>query len=219
MRTDGVALHWNGCLRLLTPAVAATLRRLLVLSCVISMAHLSGAKAQTPLAVDGSKTELFVQTIGGQPTFCGVEFWIVFRDGIARQGEMSGAHGSLAWTVENHVLAMLLKIYGHDFTPSPVLFRVLSGFVVLKGQPIKPETTFQCEEKLGFCGLYSIGPSTSIFSALIHSQPLSVAFQRKPNGFDTVLPIELSSEAVAPDKLDAFLSCMKSITDRAAARR
>ena len=65
----------------------AILRRWPIIPCTILVAHLSGAQAQTPQAIDASKTEFFVQTTRGEPTFCGVEYWIVFRDGASRQGE------------------------------------------------------------------------------------------------------------------------------------
>jgi hypothetical protein len=176
-----------------------------------------GAAAQTAQAIEASETEFFVQTIGGEPDICGLEFRIVFKDRVHRQGATAAATGSLYWAAsDTPIVAMGLIIYGRDFNPSVTPFSVQNGFVVVNGTVAKPFKAFPCQEKLGFCGLYTMEMGVDVLGALLEQRPLSIGFQRQQKSFDIVLPIAVS-ESLTSEKGRRFRSCMETIVKRAQA--
>ena len=78
--------------------------------------------------IENSETDFYVQTAGGNPTVCGLEFVVVYHDHTYRDGALAGVTGSLGWVEDKGNIGLMLKIVGADYpnadkldlTPKPL---------------------------------------------------------------------------------------------------
>lgn len=124
----------------------------------VILAAVSPLRAQD--RIENSETDFYVQTAGGNPTICGLEFTFVYHDHTYRGGALAGVTGSLGWFENKGNIGLALKIVGSDFpnadksdlTPKP--FKVVQGSVAVDGKPVPPYGSISCEQPTGFCGMY-----------------------------------------------------------------
>ena len=109
--------------------------------------------------VQKSETEFFVQTSGGDPEVCGLDYTIMYIDRTYRQGDLAGVRGSLSWMEGDGTIHAILIIKGFDFnaTSDPIPFSVFQGFVMIDGKSVLPDhVNNSCaNQPTDFCGAYS----------------------------------------------------------------
>ncbi|PWT81155.1 MAG: hypothetical protein C5B58_10265 [Acidobacteria bacterium] len=193
-----------------------------VIACLVSSV---GATACADEVVE-TGTTFFVQTRGGQPAVCGLEYQIAFRDRTNRQGALAAIYGSLAWTsAPDNMMALILKVGGVDFdqqTQKPVAkFPVIRGFLAFDGKPVTPMLSDRCEDRVEFCGVYDPNTAVRTFVSLfprIHratpSGDLSIGFLRQNSGLDVVLPLNVNPDSFASDEFKSFAPCFETLSDR-----
>jgi hypothetical protein len=174
--------------------------------------------------IETSDTDFFVQTAGGNPAICGLEFWLVYHDHTYGGGALAGVTGSLGWFEDKGNIGMGLKIVGRDFpnadksdmTAKP--FKVVQGSVAVDSKPISPYGSVSCEEPANFCGTYWSPNSILIGTALASMRPLAITFNREANGLDVSLPLDPRERTrTKPDEFRAFSACMSTLAERAKA--
>jgi hypothetical protein len=202
--------------------------QLSLILCLVFSAVATQAQAAEEVVATG--THFFVQTRGGQPAVCGLEYQIAFRDRTNRQGALTAAHGSLSWlSAPDKKVALMLKIGGLDFdqrTQKPVAkFPVLRGFVALNGKPLTPLMTSRCEDPQEFCAVYSTNAAVLVLSAVLPPQArtlptadLNIGQLRQSGGLDVVVPLEVDRENFASNEYRSFLMCMDVLDRQASAK-
>ncbi len=187
----------------------------------VTLAAVSPLRAQD--RIETSETDFYVQTAGGNPTICGVDFYLVYRDHTYRGGAVAGVTGSLGWAEDKGNIVLMLKIVGSDFpnadkrewTPKP--FKVVQGFIAVDGKPVPPYNSITCEQPTSFCGSYWLPNSVLIGTALVSGR-LAVTFNREANGLDVSLPLDVRERVrTKPDEFQSFSTCMSTLAERAKA--
>lgn len=190
----------------------------LILSAVLSIGLLHGtADAQSPIQL--ADIEHKVITSGGSPTYCTIEFTLMYRDFAYKAGATSAAVGSLNWLALRGQLALYFKIVGSDLPKLPqgdatvVPHQISQAYVSANGDAFLPDARIQCEEAKGFCAAYQMPKSTDLLRVFQTSGTLSVAFNRHVTGLDVVLPIDARFKD--GETAIRFSSCLRTMLERA----
>jgi hypothetical protein len=172
--------------------------------------------------IEKSETTFYVQTAGGIPRVCGIEFALLYKDRTYKQGATSAITGTVAWSgaVPGNI-GVILKINGSDFPNatkgdwSAQAFSVPHGFVLGKRTAYPVHKSAPCEELHSFCGFYYLPTSVQILEYL-YSNALSLGFSREANGLDVTLPLDTRpASATNPQEYPDFLDCLQAILERA----
>jgi hypothetical protein len=179
----------------------------------------SSANAQD--TIEKSETTFYVQTAGGDPQICGIEFALLYRDRTYQQGAVAAITGTVAWRGSPGNVGLILKINGADFPNaaksdwSTRAFPVHQGFVVGRQTAYRVHKTYPCEEPNSFCGFYWLPTSLEILE-YVYSGTLSLGFSREAGGLDVVLPLDTrATSATNPQQHPDFMNCLVTILQRA----
>jgi len=175
----------------------------------------SAVFAQTKIG--NSEVDYFVQTSGGSPVVCGVEFTIVFSDFVQGKGEITSTVGSISFAESKRNFVLLLKVQGLDFPDGPtkpVRFKVASASLTADGANYKADNVGSCDEPLGFCGTYWLPKSALIRKGIGVGREITLNFNRRVGDFDYQVPIYESVTTVNMEHAKSFNQCMGLMTHR-----
>jgi hypothetical protein len=166
-----------------------------------------------------SQISFYVQTSAGQPTVCGIEFALLYRERTYRQGAFTGLKGTISWIEKEGEVGVVLKLGAFDLPTGshpPQIFRIPNALLSAGGKPIPLDNIFPCDgQPMALCGMYWMPASLYLYQAVIVNT-LSINFQREQNGLDVSLSIDTQSAALEkPQEYNDFSTCMVALADRA----
>jgi hypothetical protein len=190
---------------------------------LILLLSTSAAFAQD--TVQKSEVTLYVQSAGGQPHVCGIEYTILYLDRTYREGALAAIRGTLGWVAHHSGnVGIIFKVLGMDFPHAdkhdmaPQVFPIPHAFLMADGKPHNVHDRLPCEpsQSTGFCGAYFLPASIEIYMAAF-SGKLSIGFNREPQSLDVSLPLDARESN--PNEYPPFRACMTTILDRAKAQQ
>jgi len=180
------------------------------------------AAAQT--AIQSREIGFFVQTVGGAPKGCGMEFTYVFEDKVYKAGETAALTGSLT-LIDNDKgsIVPLLKLSGIDFPGGPAAarptpFSIHDVSISVDGA-VYHAKAMSCEDPRAFCGSFSMMEGTMI-SVAVSRGGATLNFNRQAGGLDYNLPFDENPDKTQNLKkwgaeLGEYANCTKAILDHA----
>jgi hypothetical protein len=101
--------------------------------------------------VEKSETTYYVETSGGKPTVCGIEYVLAYRDQTYLAGGPAAVKGQLGWIAVKEQIGLIFKLNGIDFPGlsrldmTPRKFHIQQAFLETGGKPHFVRQTYQCE--------------------------------------------------------------------------
>jgi hypothetical protein len=193
--------------------------RTLVIFAALALIVFGDSALQAQNQVENSEIEFFVETIAGNPEFCGIDATIIYQDRLTQQGRHAGARVSLTWGENQGNIKLLFKVYGIDFgsdMTSAKKFPIAQAFVTAKGTVVPSGTVFPCEDQSAYCVSYPMPSATATYVGFKSNQ-LAIGFSRQVGGLDIKLPLDVPAAVELRDDYKKFNQCFGMLIEKAKA--
>lgn len=153
-----------------------------------------------------SEFELYDQSSGGEATICGLEFTFVFKDTVAKQGEVGGVHGSISFANGGGTLMTMFKV---GAVSGGKVTTVASATLKSGADFLKPTKQIQCEQPNAFCAGYWGNDSLKVMQGLFDDR-MEVRYNLKKGDLDYAFPVSIR-KAKNYARYPEFSSCMETV--------